>query len=161
MQSGTTRQTLCQLRSSQATRHLTEHMLKFPCAQHTCCVILCHEQPDRRPAKTSHTSDRRAALCGHNCLHNVTGLASWATQYNTWLLIKLAPRGTIFSFLSLDLQQSFESGWRKLHRGQMQTGGCRGLAWIAISAAFCWAARTMLLCSLLRAGMCCDVMPIL
>jgi hypothetical protein len=27
--------------------------------------------------------------------------ATWAAQYNTWLLIKLTPKGVVFSFLSM------------------------------------------------------------
>ena len=39
-----------------------------------------------------------------------------------------------------------------MHMAKHEGAGVRELAWTAISAAFCCAARTMLLCSLLRLG---------
>ena len=36
----------------------------------------------------------------HACLLAITVCSSiWAAQYNTWLLIKLMPKGAVFSFL--------------------------------------------------------------
>ena len=41
-------------------------------------------------------------LVPHVCLPSTVALpASWAARYNTWLLIKLMPKGVVFSFLFL------------------------------------------------------------
>ncbi len=75
--------------------------------QSTHAVSCCAMSSLTRDQQRHHTCQTGAMRC-HNCLHNVTGFASWAGLYNTWLLMKPTPKGTVFSFLSLDLQQGFK-----------------------------------------------------
>ena len=56
---------------------------------------------------TTHASLQHAAqLTTQSAAVNVTP-ASWAALYNAWLLIKLTPKGAVFSFLFFSLTPAY------------------------------------------------------
>ncbi len=52
-------------------------------------------------------------------------ICTWTARYNTWLLIKLTPKGVVFSFLSEDLQL-IDGRMQRVSRYQWQMSSMRG-----------------------------------
>jgi len=68
--------------------------------------------------------------------NDFTALLTWAARCNTWLLIKLTPKGVVFSFLFLFFSNALLPGSGKSKKGSMHAHGICIVSFAAATHSF-------------------------